>query len=47
MHFAMATPSGGELGNSKGMYSGQALSTRKFTIAPGNGDIIDLMALYT
>jgi hypothetical protein len=47
MHFAMATPSGGEQGNTKGLYSADALTTRKFTTAPGNGDIVDQMALYT
>jgi hypothetical protein len=46
MHFAMATPSGGEQGNTKGMYSADALTSRKFTTAPGNGDVVDQMALY-
>jgi hypothetical protein len=52
MNFAMMTPSGGEQGNTKGMYRGSItptnrLGTRKFTLAAGNGDILDQMRDYS
>jgi chitodextrinase len=47
MHFSLQTPSGGEEGNTKGMYSDSTLASKKFTLATGNGDILDMMRAYS